>query len=52
MNQCGAQISSRDAYILENLYTWFGTAACANTCMCLLTRFMEKTAFHWRCWGD
>ena len=25
---------------MENLYTWFGTAACANTCMCLLTSFM------------
>ena len=37
MNQCGAQISSRDAYIMENLYTWFGTAACANTCTCSLT---------------
>ena len=30
MNQCGARISSRDAYVMENLYTWCGTAACAN----------------------
>ena len=30
---------------MENLYTWCGTAACANTCMCLLASFMEKMAF-------
>ena len=41
----GAQISIRDAYIMEILFTWCGTAACANTCMCLLTRFKEKMAF-------
>ena len=41
MNQCGGRISARDAYIIENLHTWCGTA----TCMC----FMEKTAFVWHC---
>ena len=49
MNQCGA---SRDANIMEDLYTWCGTAACANACMCLLKSFTEKMAFVWRCWGD
>ena len=44
MNQCGGRILARDAYIIENLYTC-DTAACANTCMCLLISFMEKTAF-------
>ena len=34
VNQCDARISSRDAYIMENSYTWCGTAACADTCMC------------------
>ena len=52
VNQCGARISSRDAYITENLYTWCGTAANANTCMCLLTSAMENMAFVWRCWSD
>ena len=47
MNQCDGRISARDAYIIENLHTWCGMAACANTCMCLLTSFMEKTAFVW-----
>ena len=49
MNQCDGRISARDAYIIENLRTWCGTAGCANTCMCLLTSFMEKTAFVWHC---
>ena len=40
-------------FITWRIHYWqSGTAACTNTCMCLLTSFMEKTAFGWRCWGD
>ena len=58
MNQCGARISSRDAYIMDNLYTWCGTAAYANTyvftnmfygkdgvCLALLGRLMNNIRY-------
>ena len=45
--RCSDFISSRDAYIMEDLYTWCDTPACAYACMCLLKKLWKR----WRLFG-